>query len=857
MNRHTLSNGLDVLIQEDRAQKVAAIQLWVIVGSADEEPSERGISHLIEHMAFKGTPTRGVGEIAGSIETLGGEINAYTSWDETVFHVTVPARAVMEGLDILTDAVLNPTLDPEELAKEKEVVLEEILEAEERPERKISKLLFRTAYEKSPYRFPVIGYKETVAGFTRDDVIAFREKWYVPENMFLLIVGNVDSDKLMPEIERLLGALPPKAFFRSPRPKEPPQTEIRSAVIRDGSAREARCHIAFHIPSIRGNDVNALDLAADVLGSRESSRLIRVLKNEKQLVNSIHSYSLTPKKPGIFVVSLTLEGKNLEAAVKEVMEQLEALAKTPPTAEELERAKIHIESQHLYARESVDGTARSIGSFEADIGDAAYEEKYLQLNRATTAEEVSAAVREYLRPPNTSVVVLMPDEQEPDFKIESLTDPIATYNSRRKGQEKAFEEGEKQYYTLKNGIRVVLEPDPSNAVVSFRIASLGGKRFETRETEGIMNFIARMIAKGAGDMDEGTINRKIEDMGGRLRGFSGYDSVGVSATFFSRHLKDGLKLLGTLYSDPTWPEEQLERERTLILNSIKTLPDKPVPFAITKLNEVVYPDHPYGFNKDGSLETVMSFTREDLMRTYRRYVVPSNTVITAVGDMNVPETLKAIEEIFGSVPEKKFEEPDIPEETPITDVIRKTVEIPRAKAHVTIGFRGTTLQDDDRYALAVLNNVLAGQGGRLFLQLRDKESLAYIVTSFFRPGLDPGIFAFYIATEPSKAEQAVESLLREINRVRSAPVEDRELARSIKNLIGNHEIHLQSTWDRAENTGLNTLYGLGYDYDEEYIRRLGEVTADDVLKVAEKYLNPEKCVVLKIMPEENESGSDG
>jgi zinc protease len=512
LTRFTLPNGLKVLMLEDHARKVAAIQVWVMVGSADEEPSERGISHLIEHMAFKGTKRRGLGKIAGEIEALGGDINAYTSWDQTVFFVTVPSAATQKGLDILLDAVLNPVIDPGELEKEKEVVLEEILEGEERPERKASKLLFKTAYTRGPYRFPIIGYKETVAKLTRDDVLAFRKKWYVPENMFVLIVGDVNPAKLKAEVERLTAGLKPKGFFRPPEPTEPVQRKVRSALVRDENAREARLSIAFHIPSLAGFDINALDLAGDILGSRESSRLVRVLKKEKHLVNSIYAYSLTPKRPGLFVIGATLQGKNLEAATKAIMEEVIRLRDTPPSSEELDRAKTNIESEHLYSRETVSGTARSLGSFQADLGDALYEKKYLELNSAVKAPEVSKVVGKYLGAPNVTVTVLVPDSEVPDFAIEKLVRIVESSVKRKTAALNATSSTRVLTRTLANGIRVVLMPDDSNPLISFKIACLGGKRFETRETEGIMNFIAQMVTKGAGTMSEVEISRAIEDM---------------------------------------------------------------------------------------------------------------------------------------------------------------------------------------------------------------------------------------------------------------------------------------------------------------------------------------------------------
>jgi zinc protease len=852
LSRYTLSNGLEVLILEDHARKVATLQYWVLVGSADEEEPERGISHVIEHMAFKGTTRRGVGQIASEVESLGGEMNAYTSWDETVFHVTVPSRAILQGLDIITDAVLNPVIDPGELDKEKQVVIEEILEGEERPNKKASKLLFETAYTNSPYRYPIIGYKNTVEGFTRDNVISFRKKWYVPENMFLLIVGDVDPAAIRPEIERLTANFKPTGFFRPPRAQEPVQKGIRDALVRDRNSREARLLMAFHVPSLKGADVNALDLAASILGGRESSRLVRVLKKQKQLVNSISSHALTPKEPGLFLVSATLNGTNLDAATKAIMEEVRQLDQTPPSDEELKRAKTDIESDHLYARESVEGLARSTGSFQATIGDALYEEKYLRLNAATTAQEVSEAVRRYLVPPNVTVTVLMPEDDAKEFRIAQLAEIVSKFKPKKsKEAEEAAAEGVTTR-TLPNGIRVVLVPDDSNPIVSFRVASLGGKRFETKQTEGISNFIAQMVTKGTSAMSELDISRKIEDMGGRLSGFSGYDSFGLSASFFSRYLDQGLNLLAQIYTDASFPQELLDRERALIINQIKTQPDRPVPFALNQLNETFFGSHPYGFNKEGTLESVAGFTRDDLTHTYRRLAVPANTVITGVGDMDVVQAMQRITELFGKIPAKQFDPPPVPAEKPLKKVKEKTVKIPRAKAHLVVGFGGSTFKDEDRYPLAVLNNVLAGQGGRLFLQLRDKESLAYIVTSIFRPGMDPGLFAFYIACDTSKIDQAVQSLFREIRLAREKPVSDQELNRSKENLIGNHLINLQSSWSRAENTVLNTLYGLGYDYDKIYIKKLSEVKADQVLAVAKKYLDPDRCAIVKILPEEDE-----
>ncbi len=844
----TLPNGMEVVIKEDHARSVTALQIWAKVGSADEERSEGGISHLIEHMAFKGTARRGVGVIAKEVESLGGDINAYTSWDETVFHIVVPSSATVQGLDILTDAVLRPTIDPGELAKEKVVVLEEILEGQERPERKAGNILMLNAYKACPYRYPILGLKEVVEKFTRDDILRFREKWYVPENMVMVVVGDVDPAALKTELERMTADIKPRPVFRHPRALEPIQEDIRTVAVRDNNARETRMHMAFHIPSIKGVDVNALDLTGDILGSRESSRLVTVLKKQKKLVNAISASAMTPKDRGVFVVSANLDAKNIEATVRAVMDELAKLAKENPAAEELDRAKTSIEAQHIFSRETVQGMARNLGSFKIDLGDDHYEPKYLTLNRAVTPSQISEVVGKYLVPPNVTVALLIPEKDRPEFKVDDLKGVLKAYEPPDRPRAAQAKAPEVVTATLDNGIKVVLEPDHSNGVVAVRIASLGGKRFETPKDQGIMNFISRMMDKGTDKLSDADISRQIEDMGGRIRGFTGYDSFGLRGHFFSRNLDAGLKLISEIYAGPSFPQDKLDRERALVMNQLRTEPDRPVEFAVTVFGQTLFPHHPYGFDKYGTAETVLGVTREDLLECYKRFSVPGNTVICAVGDLDPKAALAKIKELFGKIPAAPLKAPAVPTEAPLTQTIRKTVEIPRAKAHLIIGFRGITIKDKDRYALEVLNNILAGQGGRLFLQLRDRESLAYTVTSFVRPGVDPGFFAFYMACDAPKLETAEKGLIKEIQRVRSEPVSDAELSRGVKNLVGNYQISLQSSSSRAENKGLNTLYGLGYDYDKEYVKRIQAVTSKDVLDVAKKYLDLDKGAIVKIVP---------
>ena len=365
--------------------------------------------------------------------------------------------------------------------------------------------------------------------------------------------------------------LKPAGLFRPPRAIEPSQRDVRSSLITDKNARETRLNIAFHVPQASSIDASPLDLAADILGGHESSRLIKSLKMEKRLVHSISVLCITPKEPGLMLISATLDSSNLEAATHGIMEEISRLADEPPSVGELERAKVHIESQHVYSYETVQGIARGIGTSRADAGDPNYEDKYLVLNRAVTPDEVSEVVSMYMGALSSTITVLVPENNAKDCKIDNLSQIIKSFAPVSKvAKERHVKKPETTVTKLSNGIRVILTPDNSNPAVSIKIVHLGGKRFETKETEGIMNFVADMSTKGVGNMSEVAISRRVEDMGGRLAGFSGYDSFGVSLTIFSRHLEKGLNLMSTIYRDPKFPENEMERERQLIINRIKT-----------------------------------------------------------------------------------------------------------------------------------------------------------------------------------------------------------------------------------------------------------------------------------------------
>src|SRR5215831_11710345 len=405
--RFVLENGLRVVLEEQHASKVAAFQVWVNAGSADEQPHEVGLAHLHEHMLFKGTRRRGLGEVAREIEERGGEINAWTSFDQTVYHVVLASQFAQVGLDVLADAVRNSAFDPSELAREIEVVCEEIRRSDDSPPRRASRDLFATAYRVHPYRRPVIGFQDTVRSFTRERVLDFYRRHYSPENIVLAAAGDFTEAQLRQWTDSLWNGWWGQPTSAPARPAEPPRTD-RSIHVREDEVKEGYLNLAFAIPSVAHQDAPALDVLAAVLGQSDASRLVRELKRKRSLVNDIRAFAYTPRDPGLLVAAMTLPPQKIAEALATTAALILQLRTSLISESELATVKALIEAETVYQRETVQGLARKLGFYEASAGGIEKEARYYQRIGELTPEQVREVSERYFRPESAILTCLVP-----------------------------------------------------------------------------------------------------------------------------------------------------------------------------------------------------------------------------------------------------------------------------------------------------------------------------------------------------------------------------------------------------------------------------------------------------------------
>jgi zinc protease len=835
--RTTLENGLKVVLVEDHSAPVVALYAWVRAGSADERPHEAGMAHLFEHMLFKGTARRGVGEIAATVEGAGGDINAFTSLDMTVYHITMASRDAATGVDVLADALCHSSFDPEELAKESEVVVEEIRRSMDSPDHVLSEALFATAYVRHPYRLPVIGSEASVRSFTRAQLLEFYARWYAPNNITFVAVGDFAPEPLLAQIRTAFAGAAPRAELVHPREAEPVQAQPRAALLRQ-NFEQTRFGLAFPITAFEHADTAYLDLLGMIIGEGDSSRLYQRVKERQQLVYEISASSYTPLDAGLLLVEAVLEPEELEPALRSVAAELARLCSAGPSAAELERARINLLASSAREKETLQGQASKYGYYESLGGGIEQEAAYLARARAAQPSDLRRVAREYLRPQRASLVVLLPKEERPELAGAALLAEIERgFRAQAAPAGRELAPGIRRY-ELPNGLRLIVKPSPRVPVVSLRLAFHGGTLAESEDTQGLGSFFAELIDRGTEQRSAAQLAAEIEGIAGSLEGFSGRNSFGLQGDFMTDSLETGLELFADVLLHPRFAPEEIEKARTDTLAALERLEDNPQGKAFELFAQGLYPQHPYRFRALGTPQSVARFDQAALRRHYESYAHPRAGVLSVVGDVEPDAIAAALAGYLADwedKPARSLPPRRAPEARSAPTELSATKD--KNQVHIAIGFPGVRVGDPDLPALEVLTQLLGSQSGRLFLELRDRQSLAYSTTAFATPGVDAGSFGVYIASAPDKLEEAREGLLRELRRVLDEPVGEPELDKARRYLIGSQAVSLQSYATQASLLALDELYGLGATYYLGYEQRIAAVSAQDIQRVAQRLID--------------------
>ena len=829
----TLENGLNIIVGEDHSAPVVSVQAWAMTGSIHENKwLGAGLSHVLEHMLFKGTERRGPGQIDQEVHDAGGYMNAYTSFDRTVYYIDVPNDGAPVAIDILCDIMQNASLPEDELAKEMDVIRREMDMNQDDPSRRSGRRLFETAYTKSPYRFTIIGYPDIYNELKRDDIVGYYKSRYQPNNVFFVVVGDVNKDEVIKQISEAYANSPAKALPPMVLPSEPPQTAARER-IEEAAVELGHIHFSWHIPDVRHDDVPVLDVLSTLLGSGRSSRLYREIREKQAVAHSADAWTYNPGLPGLFGMSAIVDADKFEAARDAMLAEIEKLRTKGPHKSEVGKAVKQTISHTFASRKTMSGQAQDLGSSWLAAGDLNFSQRFLDRVKNVTSADLLRAAQEYLTPENMTLYALLPEGAAP--KSESKVEEVLENQIKR--------------IELENGMKLLVKEDHRLPFVQFRGVFQGGVLAENPANNGTTALMTKMLLKGTKSRKADQIADEIESVGGHLDTYGGNNSFGVSAEVLSEDFETGLGLVADVIQNPSFPKDAMDREREVQLASIKAQRDELLPSCFKLMRRGLFGPQGYGLDNLGTEETVSRLKVDDLAFLHSQLTTPNNFVLAIYGDVDAAAVETAVTKAFGKW------NPDSPHSAQTRDRYsglsnRKRVIENRDKkqAVLVIGFPSTTLKDPDRHALELIQEACSDLGSRLFMRIREKLGLAYYVGAQNFLGLEPGYFAFYCGTSPEKVDLVEKELLEEARILQTQGLTEEELTRAKAKIIGQRKIARQEVGGYAMSTALDELYGLGYGNYELEDERYEAVTLDQVQHVAQKYLNPEKCVVAVLRP---------
>lgn len=827
-----LPNGLDIIIQEDHSAPVASLQAWCGVGSIHEDHwLGAGLSHILEHMLFKGTDKRPGTEIAACVQDVGGYINAYTSFDRTVYWIDTPSSGTDVCLDLLMDVVMNATLPESEYEKEQEVIRREFAMGFDDPDRMSSQLLFGTAFQRHPYGNPVIGHMEIFDRLSREDVLAYYHRHYVPNNMLMVVVGDVDAEAIHQTISGFFGQFPRKAYQPVYIPREPTQMGRRDLHL-EFETQLSKMHLAWHIPDMTHRDMPALDILAAIMGEGRSSRLYREIREKRQLAHSIGAYSYTPSHGGLFAISATTDADKRETTEEAAIEQVEQIKAVGVSEAELEKARKSCLVDMLDDLTSMRGQANDLAANWMQTRNLDFSRHYLASVRSVTAEEVRAVAQRYLHDRGLTSVSL---------------NPKGTLQQKAKSA-RAKNKAETVRLKLANGLTLLARRDDRVPLVFGRMSFLAGLLSETAEKAGLTKMTARGLLKGTKSRSASQIAEAMENVGGGISSAGGNNSYALAWNHLTEDLALGLDLASELILAPTFPAPEVEREKAVQIANIKAEQDHLVSLAVRRLRAHLFAGQAYAQSAEGTEESIGRLVPGDLADYHARHALTGNAVLSLYGDIDIDGAARLAEERFSQLALGELtHQPSIqPSAAPHSGLLN--IGTDKAQAVLVIGYPGASVASPDRLALELVEEACSDMASRLFLRIREEMGLAYYVSASQMFGLQPGAFYFYLGTDPAQLDEVQAALEDEVAKLAADGLTDRELARAKKTYLGKMAIEKQSLGSVAMLESLDELYGFGFNRSDQLESEIAAIGLDEISRITAKYFGAVKPTIARVAP---------
>lgn len=810
----TLDNELNTLFIHSPGCSAGTVQMWFRAGSALEQLDNEGIAHFLEHMFFKGTPTRPGPQLAHDIESYGGEVNAFTSFDYTCYYINTPSLFMEKSVDILLDMVANPLFGQEDIPSERQVVFEEYRRAMDNPSQYNFLQLQKSSFS-GGYAHPILGREDTILNFSQEQIKSFRESYYNLENAMLVIAGDLkDRENLEKKIKS----------FRLPHGKKSKFEEFKvqpkeSISIHDKDIRQATLTLSFQAQEYLNPNSAGQDLAVNCLAHGETSRFYQALVAKTSLCNGIAGSTMYFADGGVHMIKMSFPVENLAKISKLYLSTLKETLDKGFKQEELTKIKNQYISSKIYEKESIESFAFSLGHGFAQTGNIFCEDEFIEKIRAASVEQVWNGLVEIFKQPSHFVLQVPKDTKtaplERELKkwqseLKKISSKVKVASTEGKMTLSSYDPAIK-VAEIKPGIKLIHRKNELTPTFVLHAYLKGGQSFETEKSAGIHHLVNRLFTYGYKGMSYEKLKNELESLSSSLSGFSGKNAYGLT---LHGQTKDFGRLsehfFGTLFT-PEMPKKFFDHEKKVILRALDNQKEDPMKQTFKAFYRMVFNQHPYSLDLAGTPQTLKTFSPLSLKKLHNAHLKGSEIVFTYCGDMDFDIVSSHIKEMTKTLgPRKEIKKAK--KKPKALSGKKEKLTFPREQTQIVIGAPAYSIGNKEDLYLKMITAHLSGQSSDLFVEVRDRQGLCYSVSPIHVAGLEAGCWGIYIGAGFDKVDAAINAILQILNGLRDNGISKDEFER-IKTMIdGQNLLGIQTNEDYAQFYSIPVLHNLGLDY---------------------------------------------
>jgi len=832
-----LNNHLQTLFVDAPGSTAATVQIWFRAGSALEKKANQGIAHFLEHMFFKGTPTRPGSAIAHEVESFGGEINAFTSFDYTCYYINTPNNHLIKTTEILLDMVSNPEFKQEDLVPERGVVFEEFRRSVDNPNQFAFHKLQKSAFT-GGYAHPILGTEKNILAFSQEQLREFRENFYNLNNALLVVAGDVkDKAKIKKVIQGYKLPQGPRSVF--------PEFKLKSASTTDFHEKDThmvQISMCFQAPQFEDQFAASEDLAINCLGHGESSKLYQSLVAETSLATSCGASTMFMNKGGLHYVKVICTKEGVSKVLKKLESVVLEVAKDGLSELDVQKIKNQYISSKVYDMESIESYAFSMGHSFASTGDINSEEAFIQKIKNTTVEQVNRSLKDIFKRSMHFSVQTPTGENSP--KLESLVKKFQADLQKRVGAikdpiahkykvKKSKVDPQVELLTIRSGVKLIYRHNPMNPTFVLHAYLKGGITEETDKTNGLYHLISSAITKGYGKTSYKDLKTQLDNYSASLSSFSGKNAYGLTMHGQSEHFSTLVDhFTGTLLK-PSFKTEHLKHEKEIAARILKNHEKDPVKNCFKEVGSILFNGHPYSRSVLGNEKTIKGLSTKLIKDTHQSNLINKEILLTYCGDKSLSEVLTHLEPILSSLKSRKEKAPKKGKVTPKKGQ-KSFIHFDREQTQIFTGIPTHPLGHKDNIALKIITTHLSGQSSDLFVEVRDKQGLCYTAQPVHFSALEAGYWGIYMASGHDKVGPALKAIEGILGDIKEKGLKKADFMRVKKMIEGQSLLNIQTNDDYANIYSVTTLQGQDLDFYYNNNSAIEKLSYEEFLKTIKR-----------------------